>query len=124
LDRIEGEDMRARFAFADTEFTAVLNGSAHARKFLSMLPLELSIEDYAHNEKIAYLPEKLTARGTGAFGDERPGDLCYYVPWGNLVFFYASYRYSAGLVRLGQIEGSFAPLLLRGRYPLRAEIPD
>ncbi len=114
--------MKVRFAFADTELVAALNGSAVAREFLSTLPLDLQIEDYAHNEKIAYLPSKLSARGTGPFTDEAAGDLCYYAPWGNLVFFYAPYRFSAGLVRLGHLTSGLAALSRRGRYPLHAEI--
>ncbi len=87
-----------------------------------MLPLDLTIEDYAHNEKIAYLPGKLSARGSGPFAEEQPGDLCYYAPWGNLVFYHAPYRHSGGLFRLGRIEGDTGPLDVRGRFPLRAEI--
>ena len=84
-----------------------------ARDFASMLPLELTIEDYANNEKIAYLPRKLTEDGSGPFANEAPGDLCYYVPWGNLAFFYAGYRYSRGLIRLGRLDNGFEPLLNR-----------
>lgn len=116
--------MRVRFGFTDQVFTASLNGSPAARSFLAMLPLDLEIEDYAHNEKIAYLPEKLDIHGSGSFAEEAPGDLCYYAPWGNLVFFHAPYRYSSGLVRLGRTDGGTAPLLRRGRFPLRAEIHD
>jgi hypothetical protein len=50
-----------------------------------MLPLELTIENYASNEKIAYLPRKLTENGIGPFAGEAPGDLCYFAPWCNLV---------------------------------------
>jgi hypothetical protein len=42
-----------------------------------MLPLDLTIEDYSTNEKIAHLPRKLTEEGSGPFGNERPYDLCY-----------------------------------------------
>jgi hypothetical protein len=48
--------------------------------------------------------------------------LCYYAPWGNLALFYASYRWSSGLIRLGRIDGSFDPLLVRGKFPLRIEL--
>ncbi|WFU10318.1 cyclophilin-like fold protein [Rhizobium sp. CB3090] len=88
---------------------------------MSMLPLDLMIEDYSMNEKMAYLPRKLAVQGTEAFADESVGDLCYYAPWGNLVFFHAGYRYSRGLVRLGRLDGGAAPLLTRGKFPLRAQ---
>jgi hypothetical protein len=65
------------------------------------------------------LPRKLTEEGSGPFTSEAPGNLCYYAPWGNLVFFYAGYRFSRGLIRLGRLDGDVAPLLTRGKFPLR-----
>ncbi|SFJ89957.1 hypothetical protein SAMN05216304_11811 [Bosea sp. OK403] len=112
--------MKIRFAFDGREFTATLEDNRSARDFASMLPLDLKIDDYSTNEKIAYLPRKLTTDGSGRFGNEAPGDLCYYAPWGNLAFFHAGYRYSSGLIRLGRLDGGTQPLLTRGVFPLRA----
>lgn len=117
----KGVAMRLRLAFADQEFTATLEDNPSARDLLSTVPLDLTIDDYATNEKIAYLPRKLTEEGSGAFGNERPGDLCYYAPWGNLALFYAGYRWSRGLIRLGRLDGGFEPLLVGGKFPLRIE---
>ena len=117
--------MKIRIAFGGHDFTATLYDNPSARDFASMLPLDLTIDDYANNEKIAYLPRKLTEEGSGPFANEAPGDLCYYAPWGNLAFFYASYRYSSGLIRLGRLDGGIEPLLTRGEFPLRIELlPD
>lgn len=113
--------MRIRLAFDDQNFTATLKDTQPAHDLLSLLPLDLTIEDYSTNEKIAYLPRKLTEEGSGPFGDESPGDLCYYAPWGNLALFHAPYRRSRGLIRLGGLDGGPAALLLRGEYPLRIE---
>ena len=114
--------MQIRFSFNGQTMTATLEDNPSVRDFATMLPLEdLTIDNYAHNEKISYLPRKLTEKGSGSFGDERPGDLCYYAPWGNLAFFYAGYRWSQGLIRLGRIDGGFEPLLMRGKYPLRID---
>jgi hypothetical protein len=117
----DGTGMRIRIEFAGRSMTASLYDNPSARDFASMLPLDLTIDDYSTNEKIAYLPRKLTEEGSGPFGNERPGDLAYYAPWGNLAFFYASYRYSRGLIRLGRIDGDIAPLLVRGKFDLRIE---
>ncbi len=38
-----------------------------------MLPLDLTIEDYSTNEKIAYLPHRLADEGREAFSGEAPG---------------------------------------------------
>lgn len=114
--------MRVRIAFNGASMTATLYDNPSARDFASLLPLDLTIDDYSNNEKIAYLPRRLTEEGSGPFGNEAPGDLCYYAPWGNLAFFYGSYRYSGGLIRLGRIDGDFAPLLMRGKFDLRIEL--
>ena len=114
--------MKIRFSFASDSFTATLFGNPSSRDLLAQLPLDLKIEDYSTNEKIAYLPRKLTERGAERFGNEAVGDFCYYAPWGNLVFYYDRYNYAPGLIRLGRIEGGTAPLMTRGTFPLRAEL--
>ena len=113
-----------RFSFDDQTFTATLYDNAVAQDFLSMLPLDLKIEDYSTNEKISYLPSKLTEAGAASFGNEAPGDLCYFAPWGNLAMFYGSYSYSSGLLRLGRFDGGPAPLLTKGQFALRIELAD
>lgn len=118
----KGAAMRLRFIFADQDFTATLEDNLSARDLVSMLPLDLTIADYSTNEKIAYLPRKLTEEGSGRFGNEAPGDLCYFAPWGNLAMFHGSYRWSNGLIRLGRLDREPEPLLVRGEYPLRVEI--
>ena len=118
----EGAIMRIRLTFADQDFTATLEDNPSARDLVSMLPLDLTVGDYSTNEKIAYLPRKLTEEGSGRFGDEAAGDLCYYAPWGNLAMFHGPYRWSRGLIRLGRLDGGPAPLLVRGEHPLRIEV--
>lgn len=113
--------MRLRFVFAEQDFTATLENNPSARDLVSMLPLDLKIGDYSTNEKIAYLPRKLTEEGSGRFGNEAVGDLCYYAPWGNLAMFYGPYHWSRGLIRLGRLDQGAKPLLVRGEHPLRLE---
>lgn len=117
----ESRNMKVRFSFDRHTVNATLYDNPSARDFASMLPLDLKIEDYSNNEKIAYLPRKLTEDGSGPFGNEQPGDVCYYAPWGDIILFYASYRYSSGLIRLGRVDGGIEPMLTRGEFPLRIE---
>jgi hypothetical protein len=64
--------MRLRFTFADQDLTATLEDNPAARDLFSMLPLDdLEIDNYADNEKIAYLPRKLTEEGSGPFENEQ-----------------------------------------------------
>jgi hypothetical protein len=113
--------MKISITFNGQVITATLDNSPSAQDLASMVPLELTFEDYSTNEKIAYLPRKLTQKGGGAFQNEAPGDLCYYAPWGNLVFYHGSYHYSDGLIRLGRLDGGIEPLLTKGKFPLRIE---
>lgn len=117
----EPADMRIRMTFNGRIMTATLYDNPSARDFFSMLPLDLTIDNYANNEKIAYLPRKLTEEASGPFGNERPYDLCYFSPWGNLALFYAGYRHSSGLIRLGRFDEGYETLHVRGEFPLRIE---
>lgn len=110
-----------RCRFADQAVTYRMWDNATARDLVSRLPLDLTIEDFSTNEKIARLPRRLDESGHTAFNDETPGDLCYFLGWGNLAFFHAAYVYRGDLIRLGRIEGSVEPLLVRGTFPLRIE---
>jgi hypothetical protein len=116
----ETTDMRIRMTFDSRAMTATLYDNPSARDFYSMLPLDLTIEDYSNNEKIAYLPRKLTEEGSGPFANERPYDLCYFVPWGNLAMFHADYRHP-GLIRLGRFDEGYEALHVPGEFPLRIE---
>ncbi|MBH0239041.1 cyclophilin-like fold protein [Methylobrevis albus] len=116
----EPTDMRIRMMFAGRTMTATLYDNPSARDFHSMLPLDLTIDDYSTNEKIAYLPRKLTEDGSGPFGNERSYDICYFKPWGNLALFHADYTH-AGLIRLGRFDEGFEALHVRGAFPLRIE---
>jgi hypothetical protein len=119
-DNQEPTDMRVRFTFNDLTMTAVLYDNPSARDFFSMLPLDLDVSDFGGNEKIAYLPRKLTEEGSGPFGNEQPYVLCYYMPWGNLAMFHAPYRHP-GLIRLGRFEEGREALHVTGEFSLRVE---
>jgi hypothetical protein len=114
--------MKIRVEFNGAAMIDTLHDNPSARDFVSLLPVDLTIDNYSTNEKIAYLPRKLTEEASAPFDNEKPGDLGYYAPWGNLAFFYAGYRYSSGLIRLGRIDGDFTPLLMRGKFDLHIEL--
>ncbi|MFC3228571.1 cyclophilin-like fold protein [Marinibaculum pumilum] len=83
---------------------ATLEDNAAARQFAAMLPLTVTLKDYAATEKVSDLPEKLDAEDAPEGYDPELGDIAYYAPWGNLAIFYRDFGYSRGLVRLGGIE--------------------
>jgi hypothetical protein len=80
------------------------------RDLLSMLPLTLSVEEFAGREKISYLPGELETAGSPGW-DAANGDLIYYVPWGNLGFFYnAAGGYSDDVIQIGTFSASLEEL--------------
>jgi len=93
---------------------AALDNSAAARDFASLLPLTVTLEDYASTEKIADLPRRLSTLGAPAGSDARQGDLSYYAPWGNLAIFLKDFKYSEGLVTIGRIESGMDVLRRKG----------
>ncbi|MGV2021101.1 cyclophilin-like fold protein [Agrobacterium sp. 22-223-1] len=119
-DNQEKTDLKIKLTFGKYTMMATLYDNPSARDFASMLPLDLKIADFGSNEKIAYLPRKLTVEGHGPFDNERPYDLCYYMPWGNLAMFYADYRHP-GLIRLGRFDKGYEALHIPGEFPLRIE---
>lgn len=96
---------RIRFSLDDgSEIIVRLNDNPAAEALYEMLPLELSFEDFNSTEKIAYLTEEIPSDGSPDQCDPDVGSLCYYIPWGNLCFFYRDFRPSSSLIPLGQVE--------------------
>jgi hypothetical protein len=102
--------MRIQITIEDTILQGALSDSAAARSFAELLPLTLTLSDFHNTEKIADLPARLSTDGAAAGTAAKAGDLAYYSPWGNLAIFYRDFPYSEGLVALGHIDGSLAPL--------------
>ena len=59
-DNQEKTDLKIKLTFGENTMIATLYDNPSARDFASMLPLDLRISDFGSNEKIAYLPRKLT----------------------------------------------------------------
>ena len=76
----------------------------------SLLPIILTLTDFASTEKISDLPKKLSTSGAPDGTAARAGDLAYYAPWGNLAIFYRDSRYATGLVKLGSLESGLEEL--------------
>lgn len=101
-----------RFSSRTGSIDVTVEADNHAsRDLLSMLPVELSFEEFAGKEKIAHPPRRIdvTAAEPSSAG---PGDLAIYVPWGNLALFYAGERtrVSTDLVHLGTFHATPAEL--------------
>lgn len=80
----------------------VLNDSLAAKALDGAMPKTLKFEPFNENEKISYLPKKLEGVGKGGYAP-KVGDLCYYIPWGNLCIFTKEIPFSNDLIGLGKV---------------------
>jgi hypothetical protein len=117
----QGQIMKLRITLNGAPLAATLYDNAASRDFLKLLPLKLTLEDYASAEKIAYLPRKLDTAAAPAGFDPSPGDLTYYAPWGNLAIFYRDQPFASGLVSLGRIESGVDALKVGGTLKVTIE---
>ncbi|MFG6444649.1 cyclophilin-like fold protein [Microbacterium sp. P07] len=95
------------------------------RDFLSLLPLELTVEEFAGTEKIAYLPRELNYAGSPG-SDPEDGDLIYYAPWGNVAFYYdtTGVGYSDATLHVGTYAATAEQLSLLEGGPVTITLAD
>lgn len=116
------KNIKIKLRLQDKTVTATLNDTPTARDFASMLPLTLTLEDYAKTEKISDLPRKLRTEGAPAGADPSVGDIAYYAPWGNLALYYRDFRYSDGLILLGKLDRGAEGLSVPGSLKVTIEL--
>jgi hypothetical protein len=116
--------MRINLRFQDKTLTATLYETPTAQDFASILPLTLTLKDYAQTEKVSDLPRKLTREGAPAGAKPSVGDIAYYAPWGNLALFYKDFPYSDGLILLGKLDGGAETLSVPGSAIVTIELLD
>ena len=77
------------------------------RDFLSLLPLKMKLEEFAGREKIGYFTRKLAVKGSKG-SDPEDGDLIYFVPWGNIGFYYnaSGIGYSDQTIHIGRYKAT------------------
>jgi len=114
--------MKIKLTIGLDEYTASLNDSKAASDFVSLLPMTLTLEDYAGTEKISYLPKKLSTTGSPEGTEPSIGDITYYAPWGNLAIFYRGFSYAKGLIKLGSIDSGTEKLASnQGKFTVKIE---
>ena len=97
-----------KITIADTVVTARLADNPPARDLAAQLPLTLTFKDFNHVEKIATLPRQLSTDGVPAGADPDIGDIGYYAPSGNLVFYYGDVGYWDGIARIGTFDSDIS----------------
>lgn len=116
------EIMKIRITINGRVATATLDDTATAKDFASLLPLTVTLSDYAATEKVSDLPRKLTQQGAPSGYAPKTGDITTYAPWGNLALFYRDFGYSTGLIRLGAIDTGLEALNQSGSLPTKIEL--
>jgi len=117
----DNKPMKIRLLLDNKSIAATLYNNPQAEDFIKLLPLSLSMENYA-DERIAYLPRKLSNQSAPDGSTPKVGDFSYYAPWGNLAIFLKDFRYSKGLLPLGKIEDNLELLTKNGPFTLRIEL--
>lgn len=100
----EKETMRIKITAGSKVLTATLLDNATSRDFMALLPLTLTLKDYAGTEKVSDLASPLSTQGAPSGSSSSAGDIALYVPWGNLAIFYRDFVYAAGLITMGKID--------------------
>lgn len=119
--RPQANTMKIRLTINGMVTMATLSDNPTTRDFMALLPMTLTLDDYASTEKIVYLPRKLSTQGAPAGVDPEVGDITYFAPWGNLAIFYRDFCYSTGLIKLGRIETGSEALAVPGSLTARIE---
>jgi hypothetical protein len=100
--------------------TATLDDNETSKSFVALLPLRLTLSDFASTEKVSDLPARLSTAGAPPGYEPSAGDVTFYAPWGNLAFFHRNFVYSNGLIRLGRLDSGLEEFKLAG--PLRVTV--
>lgn len=119
--QIKADTMKLKITVGQKVLSAILYNNPTAKDFLSLLPLTLTLQDYAATEKISDLPKKLTTENAPAGYKPSIGDITLYAPWGNLAIFYKDFSYSRGLISLGKITGGLEPFKGSGSLTVKIE---
>jgi hypothetical protein len=100
------EGRPVRITFGDTVIPARLHDNATAHDLAAQLPLTLTFRDHNNVEKTAPAPRELSLEGAPEGHDPAAGDIGYWAPGGDLVFYYDSDApFFNGIVRIGEFDG-------------------
>lgn len=116
------DSMKLKITVGEKVLTATLNNNPTTRDFISLLPLSLTLNDYAGTEKISDLPKRLSTKDAPSGSDPSIGDIAYYAPWGNLALYYKDFDYSSGLIILGKVDSGMDAFKVPGSLAVKMEL--
>jgi hypothetical protein len=102
------EQMKIQIAIGSQRFQATIVDSAAGRDLIAQLPLTIDMIDHGAVEKTGPLPAPLSLAGQPNGADPDVGDVGYYAPGNDLVFYYGDQSYHPGIVIIGRLDGDAA----------------
>jgi hypothetical protein len=102
------EQMKISIAIGSQRFAATIFDSAAGRDLLAQLPLTIDMTDHGSVEKTGPLPSPLSTAGQPDGADPDAGEVGYYAPGNDLVFYYGEQSYYPGIVIIGRLDGDAA----------------
>src|SRR5687768_2532005 len=102
------EQMRVRITVGNQRLQATIFDSAAGRDLIAQLPLTIDMTDHGSVEKTGPLPAPLSRDGQPDGADPDVGDVGYYAPGNDLVFYYGDQSYYPGIVIIGRLDGDAA----------------
>jgi hypothetical protein len=100
--------MKIQIAIGDQRFQATIFDSAAGRDLIAQLPLTINMIDHGSVEKTGPLPSPLSLAGQPDGADPDVGDVGYYAPGNDLVFYYGDQSYYPGIAIIGRLDGDAA----------------
>lgn len=97
-------NMQVEIRVGDERFTATVDDTPAGRDLIAQLPQTIQMSDHGGVEKTGPLPASLSLDEQPAGADPDVGDLGYYAPGNDLVFYYGDQSYYNGIVILGSLE--------------------
>ena len=104
----QGEQMKIQITVNGQRLQAVIFDSAAGRDLIAQLPLTIDMADHGSVEKTGPLPSPLSLAGQPDGADPDVGDVGYYAPGNDLVFYYGDQSYYPGIVIIGGLDGNAA----------------
>lgn len=108
--QVPAQSMKLSMQVGGKNVTIALAENAATQRLIAQLPAELEFKDFNNTEKITYLPNKISVDGAPKGHAPKAGDMCIYVPWGNICIFYHDYKYTGDFVYLGHVESGLDTL--------------
>ena len=102
------EPMKIQITINDQRLQATIFDSPAGRDLLNQLPLTVDMTDHGAVEKTGPVPAPLSLNGQPDGADPDVGDVGYYAPGNDLVFYYGDQSYYPGIVIIGRLDGDAA----------------